>query len=127
MRLRRSCKPPKSQKELQRFLGQVNFLRRFISNSAGKLTVFSPLLKLKDSEEFKWEEVHKEAFEAVKKCLAEPPVLIPPVEGKPLQLYISATDQSIGALLAQNNDRGHERGSKPQPSFTCDRAEVFPY
>ena len=30
------AKPPSSKKELHRFLGQVNFLRRFISNTAGK-------------------------------------------------------------------------------------------
>ena len=28
--------PPKNKKELQRFLGQVNYIRRFISNLAGK-------------------------------------------------------------------------------------------
>ncbi|GKV52448.1 hypothetical protein SLEP1_g59025 [Rubroshorea leprosula] len=47
------AKPPQNKKELQRFLGQVNFLRRFISNLAGKTRVFSPLLKLKSEADFK--------------------------------------------------------------------------
>lgn len=37
---------PSTKKELQSLLGKINFLRRFISNSAGKITPFSPLLKL---------------------------------------------------------------------------------
>ena len=31
-----SAKAPQNKKELQKFLGQVNYLRRFISNLAGK-------------------------------------------------------------------------------------------
>ncbi|GKV41675.1 hypothetical protein SLEP1_g49174 [Rubroshorea leprosula] len=46
------AKPPQNKKELQRFLGQVNFLKRFISNLAGKTRVFSPLLKLKYELDF---------------------------------------------------------------------------
>ena len=36
-------------------------------------------------------------------------MLIPPREGKPLKLYISATQESIGSLLAQANEDGHEQ------------------
>ncbi|GKV11069.1 hypothetical protein SLEP1_g22355 [Rubroshorea leprosula] len=50
------AQPPQNKKELQRFLGQVNFLRHFISNLVGKTRVFSPLLKLKFELDFKWEE-----------------------------------------------------------------------
>ncbi|GKV13619.1 hypothetical protein SLEP1_g24610 [Rubroshorea leprosula] len=61
------AKPPQNKKELQRFLGQVNFLRRFISNLAGKTRVFSPLLKLKSEADFKWEELHQSAFDMIKR------------------------------------------------------------
>ena len=40
----------------QKFLGQVNYLRRFISNLVGKTKEFSDLVKLKDMEKFIWEE-----------------------------------------------------------------------
>ena len=93
------AKPPSNKKELQRFLGQVNFLRRFISNVAGKTKVFSPLLRLKDHEDFTWNEEHQLAFDKIKRYLSAPPVLIPPRSGKPLKLYISATQDSIGSLL----------------------------
>ncbi|BFG15397.1 hypothetical protein CerSpe_016710 [Prunus speciosa] len=46
--------PPRTKKELQSFLDKVNFLRRFISNLAGKIRPLSPLLKLKDTERFVW-------------------------------------------------------------------------
>ena len=39
----------------------------------------------------------------------KPPVLMPPILGKPLILYISATTNSLGALLAQQDELGKER------------------
>ncbi|CAL8085474.1 unnamed protein product [Prunus armeniaca] len=81
--------PPKNKKGVQSLLGQINFLRRFIANSAGKVEPFSSLLKLKDEEKFRWEETHQRAFDAIKEYLAKPPVLIPPKRGRPLKLYIS--------------------------------------
>ncbi|XP_050150474.1 uncharacterized protein LOC126625417 [Malus sylvestris] len=36
-------------------------------------------------------------------------VLVPPQRGKPLKRYISASDKSIGSLLAQNNEGGKEQ------------------
>ena len=48
--------PPRNKKELQRLLSQINFLRRFISNCAGKTNIFSPLLKLKIEDQFEWNE-----------------------------------------------------------------------
>ncbi|CAL9005967.1 unnamed protein product [Prunus brigantina] len=92
--------PSKTKKELQSFLGKVNFLRRFISNLAGKIRPLTPLLKLKDAERFVWEAEHQAALDDIKKYLSQPPVLMPPKRGKPLRLYISASESSIGCLLA---------------------------
>jgi hypothetical protein len=105
------AKPPSNKKELQRLLGQINFLRKFIANVAGKTKVFSHLLRLKDHEAFVWREEYQKAFDAIKQYLATPPMLIPPREGKPLKLYISATQESIGSLLAQDNEDGHEQAA----------------
>ncbi|CAL8112720.1 unnamed protein product [Prunus armeniaca] len=101
--------PPKNKKGVQSLLGQINFLRRFIANSAGKVEPFSSLLKLKDEEKFRWEETHQRAFDAIKEYLAKPPVLIPPKRGRPLKLYISATENSIRSLLAQDNYAKNEQ------------------
>ena len=72
------AKPPTNKKELQRLLGQINFLKRFISNVEGRTKAFSPLLKLKSNEEFVWGQEQQEAFEAIKEYLVIPPVLTPP-------------------------------------------------
>ena len=69
------AKPPSNKKELQRLLGQINFLRRFIANVAGKTKVFSPLLQFKDHGALVWHEEHKKAFDAIKQYLTTPPVL----------------------------------------------------
>ncbi|XP_040361689.1 uncharacterized protein LOC112203363 [Rosa chinensis] len=103
-----NASPPRTKKELQRLLGRINFLRRFISNSSGKIHPFSPLLKLQGQNEFVWEPKHQEAFDKIKAYLASPPVLVPPRAGFPLKLYVSAAEASIGSLLAQDDANGVE-------------------
>ncbi|KAM2223864.1 hypothetical protein ACFXTI_017806 [Malus domestica] len=44
--------PPTNKVQLQRLLGKINFLRRFIANLAGKIQPLTPLLRLKDKENF---------------------------------------------------------------------------
>ncbi|KAM1895446.1 hypothetical protein ACFX13_044199 [Malus domestica] len=100
---------PTNKVQLQRLLGKINFLRRFIANLAGKIQPLTPLLRLKDKENFEWGPPHQEAFDSIKAYLTSPPVLVPPQRGKPLKLYISASDKSIGSLLAQNNEGGKEQ------------------
>jgi hypothetical protein len=43
-----SVKAPTCKKDLQKFLGKVNYLRRFICNLSGKVNAFTPLLRLKN-------------------------------------------------------------------------------
>ncbi|CAN6581722.1 unnamed protein product [Malus baccata var. baccata] len=101
--------PPTNKVQLQRLLGKINFLRRFIANLAGKIQPLTPLLRLKDKENFEWGPTHQQAFDNIKAYLTSPPVLMPPQRGKPLKLYISASERSIGSLLAQNNEGGKEQ------------------
>ena len=67
-----SAKAPQNKKELQKFLGQVNYLRRFFSNLVGKTKVFSDLIKMKEMEEFKWEEHHQTTFNGIKVTFLSP-------------------------------------------------------
>jgi hypothetical protein len=48
----RNVGPPTCKLEVQKFLGKVNYLRRFISNLAGKIDVFTPIIRLKNDVEF---------------------------------------------------------------------------
>ncbi|KAM2078098.1 hypothetical protein COP1_024346 [Malus domestica] len=101
--------PPTTKKQLQSLLGKINFLRRFIANSARKMKAFSTLLKLKDSDTFAWTDEHQVVFTQIKISLTTPHVLVPPRRGKPLKLYILAAEEFIGCLLAQDNDAGQEQ------------------
>ena len=87
----------------------MNYLKRFISNLAVNTKVFSGLIKLKEVEEIKWEKQHQIAFDGIKGYLSKPPVLMPPLKGRPLKLYLLAVKESIGCLLEQNNAEGHEQ------------------
>ena len=49
------------------------------------------------------------SFEDIKTYLTNPPVLVAPTSGKPFLLYVKAMDHSLGALLAQKDDKGHEQ------------------
>ena len=76
---------------------------------ARKTRVFSDLIKLKEVEEFIWEEQHQTTFDGIKGYLSKPPVLMPPLKGRPLKLYLSVSKESIGCLMSQNNVEGHEQ------------------
>jgi hypothetical protein len=46
--------PPQCKNDMQKFLGKLNYLRRFISNLSGKISAFAPILRLKNEAEFSW-------------------------------------------------------------------------
>ena len=61
---------PTCEKDLKKFLGKVNFLRRFISNLSGKIDAFTPILRLKNETEFTWGAEQQEDFEKFKVYLS---------------------------------------------------------
>ncbi|XP_045802475.1 uncharacterized protein LOC123896075 [Trifolium pratense] len=102
-------KPPTNKKQLQSLLGKINFLRRFISNLSGKAQAFSPLLRLKKEDIFTWGQDQQEAFDEIKKYLSNPPTLMPPIRNKFMKLYISASNTTLGSMLAQEDENGEEK------------------
>ncbi|CAJ2642293.1 unnamed protein product [Trifolium pratense] len=102
-------KPPTNKKQLQSLLGKINFLRRFISNLSGKAQAFSPLLRLKKEDVFTWGQDQQEAFDEIKKYLSNPPTLMPPIRNKFMKLYISASNTTLGSMLAQEDENGEEK------------------
>ena len=87
---------PTCKKDLQKFLGKVNYLRRFIFNLSGKIDSFPPILRLKDEAEFTWGAEQQESFEKIKNYLSSPPVLKAPRRGVPFRLYVAAEDKVLG-------------------------------
>jgi hypothetical protein len=98
---------PTCKRDVQKLLGKINYLRRFISNLSGKIESFAPILRLKNEAEFTWGAAQQEAFDNIKKYLLNPPVLRAPKSGTPFRLYIAAQDKVIGAVLTQE-DGGKE-------------------
>ncbi|TYK05704.1 uncharacterized protein E5676_scaffold98G001850 [Cucumis melo var. makuwa] len=96
----------KNLHELRRLQGRLAYIRRFISNLAGRCQPFQRLMR-KDAV-FDWDQSCQNAFDSIKKYLLNPPVLSAPAAGKPLILYIAAQETSLGALIAQENDKGKE-------------------
>jgi len=47
-----------------------------------------------------WNDECQEAFDKIKKYLQEPINLMPPVEGRPLIMYLTVLENSIGCVAA---------------------------
>jgi hypothetical protein len=99
--LMKKVKAPKCKRELQSFLGKVNYLRWFISNLSGRVKAFTPILRLKNDAEFIWGIEQQTTFEEIKKYLSTPLVLKAPQSGVPIRLYVAAENDVIGAVLTQ--------------------------
>jgi hypothetical protein len=93
--------PPQYKNDMQKFLGKLNYLRRFIFNLSGKISAFAPILRLKNEAEFTWGADQQCAFDDIKTYLSSPPVMKAPMAGIPFRLYIAAEDVVIGAVLMQ--------------------------
>lgn len=51
----------------------------------------------------------QKAFDKIKEALINPPILVPPMPGRSLKLYISVAEESIDYLLAQGDENSVER------------------
>eukprot|EP00253_Pinus_taeda_P009505 PITA_09505 len=98
---------PRNLKELQAFLGKINFLRRFIPNLAELIRVLSNMLK-KDSK-VKWTLEAKQAFEGIKIALTQAPVLTSPQFDKDFIIFSFSSEHSIVVVLLQKDDQGNEK------------------
>jgi hypothetical protein len=81
--------PPHSVKDVQKLIGSMAVLNRFISRLGEKGLPFFKLLK--KIGKFEWTEEAKKAFESLKMYLTSSHILTPPKKNKDMMLYISAT------------------------------------
>ena len=98
---------PRNIKELQSFIGKINFLRRFIPNLAELLRNMTNMLK--KEEGVKWTLEAKKSFELVKQALTKTPVLISPDFTKDFFIFSFASEHTIAAILLQKNLKGQEK------------------
>ncbi|XP_068461731.1 uncharacterized protein [Phaseolus vulgaris] len=90
---------PKNLKEVQRLVGKLNSLSRFLPILAEKTKPIVNLLK--KSETFEWDERCEQAFSQIKTIVAEPPILVKPVSTQPIIVYLATSAEAIGAALIQ--------------------------
>jgi ribonuclease HI len=98
--------PSQNLSELKSLQGHLTYIRRFISNLSGRTQPFTRLMR--KGVPFHWDEQCQNVLDSLKRYLLNPPVLVAPVKGRPLILYIATQSTSIGALLTQHNDEGKE-------------------
>jgi hypothetical protein len=98
---------PPTKKALQSFLGQINFVRRFIPNL---VEMMKPLLKLlKKDAKYEWIDEGRNAFKSIKDAIGKYPVLISPNYSKDFQIFSFASEDTIAGVLLQKNEEGHEQ------------------
>ena len=95
---------PTTVKQLQEFLGMINYYHRFIPNAA---EILSPLYRLSDTKQKElegWTPDHEHAKEA----LVQAATLATPTSTDKLYLVTDASNIAIGAVLERCND-GHRQ------------------
>jgi hypothetical protein len=97
---------PINTTELRGFIGLASYYRRFVQDFA---TIVEPMNRLLRKDiPFIWNEACEKAFEFLKEKLITTPILIYPDFSKPFILHTDASYQGLGAVLAQEDDKGHE-------------------
>jgi len=95
---------PVTEKEVRGFLGRLNYIARFIFQLTATC---EPIFKLlRKNQAVKWNEDCQIAFVKIKQYLREPPILRPPVPGRPLIIYLTVLDGSMGCVLGQQDETG---------------------
>ena len=103
---------PSGIKEVQRLTGRIAALSRLVSRASDKCQPFFQVLK----KAFQWDEKCEEAFTALKTYLSSPPILVSPIEGELLTLYLAVSDFSTSAVLVRDRERVQH------PVYYCSRA-----
>lgn len=101
----RKWKTPANKKDVERFLGFLNYHRDFIKEFAHQA---EPLYRLTGKNDFHWGHDEQSAFENLKMLLTTTPVLAYPNSSDVFILDTDASNTAIGAELSQLQD-GKER------------------
>ena len=95
----KSWEVPKSKRDVQSFMGMINYFRRFIKDCS---KIAKPLTELTKNVEFVWDERTEKAFEKLKQCVTTAPVLKNFCQDSPVIVTTDASKYAIGAVLEQD-------------------------
>ena len=105
---------PQTIKQLQSFLGMVNYYRKFVKNFSD---IASPLTKLtggkanekRNKKNLQWNDEAEKAFVTLKNALAQKITLTFPDFNKPFYLTTDASDKAVGGVLQQKDENNKLR------------------
>jgi hypothetical protein len=89
--------PPRTRKEIQKLVGMMAALSRFISRLGERGMPFYKLLCKADG--FQWDDQAVAAFIELKQYLKSLPTLVPPKPDDVLLLYVAATDMVVSTTI----------------------------
>ncbi|SJL05182.1 related to TY3B TY3B protein [Armillaria ostoyae] len=92
---------PTKKKELQSFLGFMNFYRKFIKNYS---KVIRALTQLTGKAEWMWGAAQNQAFQQLKKQMAEDVILAIPNKTGHFCIEADASNGAVGAVLSQEQE-----------------------
>lgn len=93
---------PKKVKDIESFLGTLNFWRKFVR---GFSDIARPLNKLRQKDvPFVWTDECQKSFDALKQSITSAPVLRTPQPDLPYLLETDASGFAIGAILSQPHE-----------------------
>jgi hypothetical protein len=98
---------PRCKKEVQSFLGKVNFLRRFIPNLAEIIKYITNMIR--KGNEIKWNPEARKSFEDIKVALTKAPVLANLDFTKYFLFFSFSSEHTIAGVLLQKYDKNFER------------------
>jgi hypothetical protein len=106
-------RPSACIKDVQKLMGSLAALSRFISRLAERaLPIFRLLRKFGP---FSWTEEAERAFQELKQHLVSLPILVAPEPGEPLYLYIAAASEAMSMVLVAKKAAQHPQGSQKVP------------
>ena len=98
---------PKIEKEIESFLGRLQYISRFI---ARLIDICEPIFRLlRKNQPTVWNDDFQLAFEKIKEYLLSSPVLVSLMPRRPLLLYLLVLDMALGCMLAQLDDSRKEQ------------------
>jgi hypothetical protein len=106
--------PPNNVKELQQFLGMVQYYRDMwqkrseilapLTNLVGEFKETKTTKRNKTKKKpWQWQSIHQQAFDNIKATIAKEVVLAYPDFTKPFEIYTDASTMKLGAVIAQGN------------------------
>eukprot|EP00253_Pinus_taeda_P018260 PITA_18260 len=92
---------PRSKKDIQSFLGKINFVRRFIPNFVELVKHITSMLR--KGSKIKWTDAARRSFEAIERVIMEAHTLISSDYSKAFHIFSFASRNTLATVLLQTN------------------------